>query len=468
MNRNHIFRLFSLIALLLCSVLAGADAAQTNWQAASGNDGTFPPETGKYVWTDGTNWTAGVPGSNDTAFMNRDPTSASNRPILIDLAGATNLDGASGRILGQNNGGEWWTFYNSAVLTPLAGTPTSIKHFAGPTDDASLVAAANSSPAFVVTTIDWQKEANPTFYVPVIVDTLKSPERTGSRYYGDVTAELIDFPRNKGWLSVNTFYADVTADRWNMDHRNDGNEENATIHGQTTVGIINQEGALFNFNDVHVIDEFRQANDAVTNISGRYSGTAEYFRDVNTDGFVGPDPTINLLAGSTLAPGDSIGTLGSTTLDVNATDSGYEWEVGASPSSASAGAGWDLALADNVTLDGTFDFQIVEAGLSESISASDEFAVVGANSIDISGVTGVVFSVIADQLTWDISGAQLAMIQNYAELDGNSANGFEDALVLSGISAQSAVVPEPSTLLLAALGLLGMAGFRRRRANRAG
>jgi uncharacterized protein (TIGR03382 family) len=449
------------ILALLCSIAVAAAFAPLGGDDAYGASGTWNKGTGNWIWQDAGNWSASPPpGVGDTATFGRIDWA---RPIAIDMKGSSyNFQQIAG-----NYNGSVEVFYDSDFLTPNAdplGTNSNVstlENFTIVGPHGSLVEAANASPTLTVEDLRFNKEHRPVFYMPVVIaDELWPTEHQAMYFYGDVTAGRITEARNNGWGTSVNFKSDLTVGSIAIPDRTDAAQEVVNVDGVATVGSLNGIGGTANFNDLALSTELRQNNDSVVNIGGRYSGTATYAKD-------GGAPSINLLSGSTLAPGTSIGTLGGTALSVNvAGGSSYEWEVGASPASSTPGAGWDLSLADVFDVDGPLSFQIVEFGLTESISPSDEFAVLGANAFDLAGIdlsTQVSFGVVPDQATWDISGAQLSFVANFADLDGIAGN--EDALVLSGISARFAttVIPEPSAAAIWALGLLALAWYGRRR-----
>ncbi|NQT41544.1 MAG: PEP-CTERM sorting domain-containing protein [Planctomycetes bacterium] len=424
---------------------------------ASGADGTWNKGTGNWVWQDAANWSASPPpGVGDTAQFNRIDWA---RPVAIDMKGSSyNFLKIQG-----NYNGSVEIFYDSDFLTPNAnplGTNSSVStlenfSYAG---YGSLVEAANASPTLTVEDLSMNKEHLPVFYMPLVITDELWPTEHGSMYfYGDVTAGRITETRNDGWGTRVNFKSDLTVDSLFNPHRGDASVQIINVDGSAIVDTYTGEGATANFNDLHITTELSQANESIINIAGRYSGTATYVRNADVAGET-RTPSFNLLGTATLAPGDSIGTLGSLALTVNTDGGTYEWEVGASPSSSTPGVGWDLAMADTFDLNGTPTIQIVESDLTESISTTDQFVVMAANNIDIGGLTGIAYSLVPDQATWDISGAQLDLVP------GNPNFSGLDTLVLTGISAQfGSDVPEPSTFALAALGLLGLAWYGRRR-----
>ncbi len=160
--------------------------------------------------------------------------------------------------------------------------------------------------------------------------------------------------------------------------------------------------------------------------------------------------TVNVLGG--VAPGVGIGALDAGNLSL-AAGGFFELEI-ADPDDVGgakgtgAGTGWDYLMTDTLALGGDWSITLANAGLTRNILATDEF-LIATSGDGFAGITSLP-TYNAPQ-GWTTSGATLDIVGN--------------DLFLSGITAgSSAAVPEPSTFLLAALGLLGLAlaGMRRR------
>ncbi|NQT39826.1 MAG: PEP-CTERM sorting domain-containing protein, partial [Planctomycetes bacterium] len=162
--------------------------------------------------------------------------------------------------------------------------------------------------------------------------------------------------------------------------------------------------------------------------------------------------TVNVLGG--VAPGVGIGALDAGNLSL-AAGGGFELEI-ADPDDVGgakgtgAGTGWDYLMTDTLALGGDWSITLANAGLTRNIVAADEF-LIATSGDGFAGITSLP-TYNAPQ-GWTTSGATLDIVGN--------------DLFLSGITgSSSAAVPEPSTFLLAALGLLGLAMAGRRRRTR--
>jgi|GEM_PF-6760657 len=454
MQRPHLgianFLAIVAVVFVLTSNLFAADGT---WN--KGNDGT----TGNYVWQDASNWTGVIPGASDKAIF---PRHSWGKPIAIDMKG-------SGYNIGQiqgNYNGDYLAFYDSDFLTPnanpLGSNSSAITNFSH--SYGSLVEAANASPTLTLGSLNVSKQNVHTYFMPVTVGTIYT-NGTQFNMYGDVTITgNATLTERSGFDDHLHFYGNVAAPAYTVGGGENGTDLIATVHGNATIGSLTSIQGAARFNNLHVDNQVvlgnRNSLAASVEISGRYSGTATYAADSSLT-----SNTITLQAGSTLAPGNSVGVLGSTALTVNmAAGSNYEWEI-ADPA-AMPGTGWDLSLANTFNIDGPLNFQIAPDGLTENISTSDQFAVLGANNFDLADInlsSDVNFSVLGDDSAWDLSGASLSLITDFADLDGLAGN--EDALVLSGISAQfgGTGVPEPMSLALWSLMGVGLFTFARRR-----
>lgn len=433
-----------------------AYAVDSTWD--KGNDGT----NGNYIWTDANNWIGGVPGITDRAVFVR---KSWGKPIAIDMKGSSyQVD----QIMGSYNG-DYIAFYDSDFLTPnsnpLGSNSAGITNFSYSSTYSSFNEVANASPMLRLNTLSLNKQSIHTYYLPITVGTLNT-NGTEFNMYGDVTITgSANLTERSGQNDHLTFYGNVSAPLFTVGGGENGTDLIATVHGNATIGTLTSIQGAARFNNLKVDNKVilgnRNSLPASVEISGRYSGVATYEADSTLT-----TNAINLQAGSTLAPGNSVGTLGSTALTVNMSGANYEWEI-ADPAST-PGAGWDLSLAGTFNIDGPMNFQIAPLGLTENISASKEFAILGAlpsgfDLTDINLASDVNFSILGDPTGWDLSGASLALITDYADLDGIAGN--EDALVLSGIIARfgGSGVPEPMSLAVWSLLGVGLFFFGRRR-----
>ena len=196
----------------------------------------------------------------------------------------------------------------------------------------------------------------------------------------------------------------------------------------------------------------------VNNTTG--SGTGSGAVDVNPNGTLGGsgfiDGAVNVLG--RIAPGNSVGTL-STGSETWAEGGIYEWEIG--DVDAGAGTGWDfLSITGTLTIDAT---------------PADPF-VIDIRSLDPGGAPGPVadFSPL-EVYSWEIATAS-GGVEGFDEskfslLRDNFQNGWQGGRWFVSVNPQGDTVfvnyaiPEPSTLVLAAFGLLGLgaAGWRRRK-----
>ncbi len=186
---------------------------------------------------------------------------------------------------------------------------------------------------------------------------------------------------------------------------------------------------------------------------------------INVNGLLkgsGTVGTINLGDGGTLAPGDGTGTLGA---DDTTFGPGGLFELQINDFAGTAGdvlLGWDLlsvtgTLSLTATADNPLVIDLVSLTAEQTPGPADNFDTMQSYSLPLVATTGGIWGFDADAFFLDTGSLQ------------NDLGGGTFWIGQSGndLHLNFAPIPEPSTLAMAAIGLLGLAfcAWRRRRAG---
>jgi hypothetical protein len=159
--------------------------------------------------------------------------------------------------------------------------------------------------------------------------------------------------------------------------------------------------------------------DDIVTVTGTLSG----------DGAWGDSGKILIASSGTVAPGNSVGTLTGSNLDMT---SGSTLEIEFADPDLTAGIGWDLLFA-NVDFDltdddaGTINVSILGEPVSD-VEAGEEFIIVARDN----GVLDVSKWNFSGGQGWDVSGATIAPVDDTYKVDGD--DDVDDVLVLSNIT----------------------------------
>jgi len=234
-------------------------------------------------------------------------------------------------------------------------------------------------------------------------------------------------------------------------------QENVTAKG------VKVESGTGQFNQDLTVDTLSIRTGATLTMAGGTTATVNEM--LSGGGTITGGNGVLLTGTGTVGPGDSVGTLTGNLLSAEP-GATYQWEI-ADPDGGAGTTGWDLLMGGDVDLDpdddeyGTLNFQIVDLGIPRDIVATEEFAVAVGDDFDIPANLTLNFSVVPDLRVWDVSNALLLPGQGTGGVSGN-------VLYLTNVTAtlQTQVIPEPSTLVLAVLGLVLLAACRFRRRER--
>ncbi len=180
-------------------------------------------------------------------------------------------------------------------------------------------------------------------------------------------------------------------------------------------------------------------NDGTLLVTGTHTGGGDYTVAAGAtfggNGVI--DNSANIDLDGILAPGASIGTLTAGGDLITNNGASYQWELG-------DGTHDLMAVGGDLTINDTLSIVLLDGGASlvTQTDTLDLFTYGGALSL---GNVVIDDQFVAGLTHWDTSNATI---------------GFDgDSVFITGLE----VVPEPSTCLLAALGLIGLGFIRRRR-----
>ncbi|MCE9556242.1 MAG: autotransporter-associated beta strand repeat-containing protein [Planctomycetes bacterium] len=185
-------------------------------------------------------------------------------------------------------------------------------------------------------------------------------------------------------------------------------------------------------------------------------------------------------SGSTLSPGNSPGIIGHVGSETWATGGNYNWQI--LDATGAAGTGFDqlaiTGVSSTLTIGTGFNFNLwslsstgpdVNGDANNFLNSLDQYWIVATTTGGLVNPGNLAFANISVGATNGTSGFSNNVAGGtFSLIQGNGVNGTVNDVVLKFTAQSAVVVPEPGTLAMAAVGLLGLALLGWRRSSRAG